>query len=191
MNTQVLISKPESRAYLKNLLSSFIESNHKENLDQLISANIISLVEQLCPHGPALIGSYQATAIEPNLSLPTTWNTSYPVVESDTQINFYTNPSKEFVTSSFGIKEPTQEVENLKEALVHDALIIPAVGFNQSGYRLGHGGGYYDRYLSNINKIKIGVGYSVQFTDGLWSPEEHDIQLDYIVTEKYVIKINN
>lgn len=186
-----MVSKPESRVHLKDKLNSFVALSNKEELDVQISENLISLVGQLYSDGFNLVGSYQALNNEPKLKLPLNWNISYPVVESDTQINYYIAPEAEFKASNIGILEPVKVPQNLQDKANHDAFIIPAVGFDQAGYRLGHGGGYYDRYLNNINKIKIGVGYSVQFTDGLWSPEEHDIRLNYIVTEKYVIKINN
>ena len=186
-----MVSKPESRVHLKDKLKSFVVSNNKEELDVQISENLILLIGQLYSSGFKLIGSYQPINNEPTLKLPLNWNISYPVVESDTLINYYTTPEGEFEASSIGILEPKKVLKNLQDKASHDAFIIPAVGFDQAGFRLGHGGGFYDRYLNNINKIKIGVGYSVQFTDGLWSPEEHDIQLNYIVTEKYVVKINN
>jgi len=191
LNTQVMVNKPEARAYFKQNLDFMTAPKSKEELDQLLNENLNSLLMQLFPEGQSLIGAYQAFKNEPLLNLPNSWLLSYPVVESKNQMSFYMQGEDELVPSALGIKEPIKRSEDHKELSAHQAFIIPAIGFDQNGHRLGYGGGFYDRYLNNTNKIKIGVGYCVQITDGLWPVDEHDIQLNYIVTEKYVIKINN
>ena len=46
------------------------------------------------------------------------------------------------------------------------------------------------RLIQNYKGLKIGVSYSVQMVADLWQPEEHDIKLDFIVTEKYIVKVS-
>jgi 5-formyltetrahydrofolate cyclo-ligase len=69
-------------------------------------------------------------------------------------------------------------------------VCIPCLAFNREGHRLGYGGGYYDRTIEDLKKkervITIGVAYSSQEVKDL-PLEEHDQQLDFIVTEKEVI----
>lgn len=64
------------------------------------------------------------------------------------------------------------------------ALLVPLVGFDDAGYRLGYGGGYYDRTLAQLDPrpLTIGVGYASSRLDSI-HPQEHDIPLDAIVTE--------
>ena len=64
------------------------------------------------------------------------------------------------------------------------ALLVPLVGFDGQGYRLGYGGGYYDRTLAGISPtpLAIGVGYEFQRLASI-HPQAHDIALDAIVTE--------
>lgn len=64
------------------------------------------------------------------------------------------------------------------------ALLIPLVGFDGAGYRLGYGGGYYDRTLAGLNPkpLTIGVGYDFGRLESI-QPQPHDIPLDAIVTE--------
>ena len=64
-----------------------------------------------------------------------------------------------------------------------DLIILPGVGFDLSGNRLGRGGGYYDRYLSNLNRktILVGVGYDFQLIEEVPS-NRRDKKMDYIVT---------
>jgi 5-formyltetrahydrofolate cyclo-ligase len=63
-------------------------------------------------------------------------------------------------------------------------LIVPLLGFDAAGYRLGYGGGYYDRTLAAMapRPLSIGVGYELGRLDTI-HPQAHDIPLDAIVTE--------
>ncbi len=66
-----------------------------------------------------------------------------------------------------------------------DLLLIPLVGFDASGYRLGYGGGYYDRTLAAMTTRprKIGVGHDLGRLSTI-HPQEHDIPMDTIITER-------
>ncbi len=63
-------------------------------------------------------------------------------------------------------------------------LLVPLVGFDGAGYRLGYGGGYYDRTLAHTipRPMTIGIGYELGRLDSI-HPQPHDIPLDAIVTE--------
>ena len=64
------------------------------------------------------------------------------------------------------------------------ALLVPLLGFDAAGYRLGYGGGYYDRTLAFLDPkpLTIGVGYELGRLETIY-PQPHDIPLDAIVTE--------
>ena len=64
------------------------------------------------------------------------------------------------------------------------ALLIPLVGFDEAGYRLGYGAGYYDRTLAAfpVMPLTIGVGFELCRLPTI-HPQPHDVPLDYIVTE--------
>ncbi len=64
------------------------------------------------------------------------------------------------------------------------ALLVPLLGFDAAGYRLGYGGGYYDRTLATMRPrpLTIGVGYELGRLETI-HPQPHDIPLDAIVTE--------
>lgn len=64
------------------------------------------------------------------------------------------------------------------------ALLVPLVGFDAMGYRLGYGGGYYDRTLAGLDPkpLTIGVGFELGRLETIY-PQQHDIPLDVIVTE--------
>jgi 5,10-methenyltetrahydrofolate synthetase len=63
-------------------------------------------------------------------------------------------------------------------------ILLPLVGFDDQGYRLGYGGGYFDRTLAILNPrpLTIGVGFELARVSSL-RPEAHDIPLDVVVTE--------
>ena len=66
-------------------------------------------------------------------------------------------------------------------------LLVPLVGFDTAAYRLGHGGGYYDRTLGNLNPrpLTVGVGYEFGRLETIY-PQPHDVPMDAIVTENGV-----
>jgi 5-formyltetrahydrofolate cyclo-ligase len=88
--------------------------------------------------------------------------------------------------STFNVPEP---IGNELPADPQDiqATIIPLIGFDRQGNRLGYGAGYYDRFLEQYPGIvKIGVGYACQQVDAI-QHDRYDIRLDYIVTEEGII----
>jgi 5-formyltetrahydrofolate cyclo-ligase len=89
----------------------------------------------------------------------------------------------------YGIPSPSPHAIDL----IPDILLIPLVAFDRSCYRLGKGGGFYDRTLEALRKnhtvLAIGLGYDQQEVERI--PRElHDQQLDYIVTPAHIIGIN-
>lgn len=79
----------------------------------------------------------------------------------------------------YGIPVP----DNTKEISV-DAIVIPMLGFDEHGYRLGYGSGYFDRTLAAMNPrpLSIGVAFEMLRLPTIY-PQQHDIAMDYIVTE--------
>ena len=70
----------------------------------------------------------------------------------------------------------------------HEVIIIPTVGVDKNGYRLGYGGGYYDRFLESViernnRPLLIGLIYDFQFIDDSIY-ESHDIKLDIVFSEQ-------
>ena len=69
------------------------------------------------------------------------------------------------------------------------ALLVPLVGFDRRGYRLGYGGGYYDRTLATMHPkpLAIGIGFDIGHLETI-HPQPHDIPMDAIVTEAGVVR---
>lgn len=79
----------------------------------------------------------------------------------------------------WNIPEPATD-----ETVVPDVTLAPVVGFSEDGYRLGYGGGYFDRTLAVLapRPLAIGVGLDIQRIETI-RPMPHDIRLDAIMTE--------
>ena len=87
--------------------------------------------------------------------------------------------------NKYGIYEPSDTCVIEKENI--DVIIVPAVAFDEDRYRIGYGGGYYDRFLENTKAVKIGVCFNFQIVNTL-PKEEHDIRMDMIISEKRTLR---
>lgn len=76
-----------------------------------------------------------------------------------------------------------------RRVLIPDVLLIPLVGYDAGGYRLGYGGGYYDRTLTAAapRPLCIGVGYDDSKLATIYA-QPHDVPMDLIVTERRVVR---
>ncbi len=77
-----------------------------------------------------------------------------------------------------------------RELLIPDIVIAPLVGFDLCGFRLGYGGGYYDRTLAAANPrpFTVGIGYEDSILLTI-HPQPHDIPMDMIVTARSIRRI--
>ena len=78
-----------------------------------------------------------------------------------------------------------------RRCVTPDALLIPLVGYDSAGYRLGYGGGYYDRTLASLTPrpFCIGVAYDDSQLETI-HPQPHDIPMNLIVTERRVLRFS-
>lgn len=93
------------------------------------------------------------------------------------------NEFSELVPGAFGILEPAAGCPPVP-AHTLDAVIVPGLAFDREGYRVGYGGGYYDRFLPRLGPgaCAIGAVYSALLCQRL-PREPHDVPVDWIVTE--------
>lgn len=94
------------------------------------------------------------------------------------------SPGDSLPKNRYGIGEPITEATPLTAL---DLILMPLVGFSSMGFRLGMGGGFYDRLLQNPGKhkaLRLGLAYKCQQEDALESLQESwDIKLDGVITE--------
>ena len=84
---------------------------------------------------------------------------------------------------AYGIPKP-KDTETLTPTL----LFVPCVGYAAGGYRLGYGGGFYDRTLAELQPrpFTVGLGYGCGYVDE-FEPEPHDLPLDAILNDHGVV----
>ena len=102
------------------------------------------------------------------------------VVERNRPVEFWAwTPETTMVAGFWDIPVPDR-----REPVRPDIVLVPLVGFDAAGYRLGYGGGYYDRTLAAMTPrpLAIGVGYELGRLESI-RPQAHDIPMDAVVTE--------
>ena len=87
----------------------------------------------------------------------------------------------------FGLLEPRPERLRLMVPPADSVCLVPGIVFNRQGYRIGYGGGYYDRFLAGYPGTSIGLAYEGQRAE--FAHEPHDVPVQYIVTEAAVYPI--
>ncbi|MDR7237196.1 5-formyltetrahydrofolate cyclo-ligase [Neobacillus drentensis] len=88
----------------------------------------------------------------------------------------------------YGLLEPIGELTKEVDACKIDLMIVPGLAYTREGYRLGFGGGYYDRYLQNYHGETISLAFNEQLVP-YFQVEEHDIPVSRIITNHGIIKI--
>ena len=102
---------------------------------------------------------------------------------------YYINSLSDLTDGSFGIREPDPVTCEKVESFSDCVCLVPALAFDKSGYRLGYGKGYYDRFIKKFIIISVGLCYNEFLSDAL-PVEEHDEAVDYIATESEIICLN-
>jgi len=92
-------------------------------------------------------------------------------------------PRDDLVPAGFGTREPAAG----QAELVPEVLIVPLLAFDRDGFRLGYGGGFYDRTLQDLRSgggaLAVGVGYAGQLCEAV-PRDVFDQRLDWVVTER-------
>jgi 5-formyltetrahydrofolate cyclo-ligase len=101
------------------------------------------------------------------------------------EMEFYLISSLDELTpGTFGVLEPTPDPERLLKDFSHSLCVVPALACDRNGYRLGYGGGYYDRFLRDYPGEKVLILYKCCLVAHLWHGR-YDVPVDRIVTEYF------
>lgn len=84
------------------------------------------------------------------------------------------------LTGKFSIPEP--ESDEILSPEKNDLMIVPGLAFDKQGYRVGQGGGYYDRYLARFDCVKIGLCRDIFLLEEV-PVQWNDLPVDYVITE--------
>jgi len=109
-----------------------------------------------------------------------------PVMQKDQTLHFAAWDAEiPLLRNRYGIDEPPATAERVAAADL-DIIVLPLVGWDRQGNRLGMGGGYYDRSLAGVSgPVLAGLAYSMQELAGL-PRDQWDVPLDIVVTEAFV-----
>ena len=91
------------------------------------------------------------------------------------------DPDRPLVKASFGISEPGEDCPLLDRGDI-GLVLVPAVCYDRLGYRLGFGGGYYDRWLEGFSGVKVGLCREAVLREAV-PTEAHDAKVDILLTE--------
>lgn len=105
------------------------------------------------------------------------------------EIQFYElNETTHFDKSPFGIREPSID-SHMIDADESTLILVPNLAIDRQGYRLGYGGGFYDRYLSmHSSSIAMGVTYSEFFVEKV-PRDPWDYRVQWICTERGLVNV--
>lgn len=177
LRKHLLEKRDATSAELRDIVSEKIHENLKKNSSFINAQNIACYF----PIGSE-INTYDIMLDileqNKNLLLPR-------IVNDNLQFYIVSNLEK-LEKGNFEIMEPKDSCEKAEKI---DCVLIPTVGVSKSGVRLGYGKGYYDRFLSLIDAVKISLTYSKQIVKSIPN-DSHDVKMDLIVTEDGNVQIS-
>ena len=194
--------KAELRNTIRQQLKALPEKE-KEVLDREIAKRVLELAEI----GNGIIFAYASLSWEAGTGkiLEELWKEKrsvfLPRVSGETMEFFLTGSKKDLTEGAFHILEPKAGCRSADESAAEATktgvrssawissapILIPGMAFTEHGSRLGKGGGYYDRYLSEHPQCRtMAVCHDLQIVDDL-PAEEHDIRPDAIVSEEQIL----
>jgi len=184
------------KSYLRK--SFLLQRRKKHSTVKKFNYNLIfRLIKKHFQSKKITIGGYYPSNYEVNIlkflekASEKKFRISLPVIKSPNKMSFKPWIFKEpLYINKFGILEP----KNSKKKTIPDLIMVPLVAFDSHLNRIGYGKGYYDRSLRKVSKIKkkvisLGIAYSFQKCKKI-PVNNHDFKLDYIFTEKGIIKSN-
>ncbi len=116
------------------------------------------------------------------------WTTALPIVLAKGLPLMFRRwlPGEPTVSGKWNIQQPPESSPEVEP----DVLLVPLLAFDRAGYRLGYGGGFYDRTLEKLRKVKpvvaIGIGFALQEVAAV-PHDDLDQRLDFIMTDREVI----
>jgi 5-formyltetrahydrofolate cyclo-ligase len=108
------------------------------------------------------------------------------IPEEDYRMVFHPYDPQQLIEHPFGMAEPAPHLPQVAPAEIQLAL-VPGLAFDRCGWRLGYGGGYFDRFLKDFGGVSVGVVFQALRLDFL-PHNEHDIPMQWLVTDGGLVK---
>lgn len=197
-----MVSKKELRKQILKI-RDVLSLEEREQKSARITTQIFECKEYQNANKLLLFASYKSEVDTTGIFLKALEHSKdiyYPKVFEE-QMGFYQVQKQEDLEDGYrGIYEPKENEDKCFLPKAEDKVLVlmPGAVFDDVGNRVGYGGGYYDKYLQQLESImpkenvtKIAVAFECQIVEkGLIENECHDVRLDYVVTEERVIKCN-
>lgn len=175
MNERESGNNNEKKALLRKEMSKKIKLYPNKDIESAIIIEKIKETFDLDNYENIFLFSPLKT--EPDISpLLSLGNVALPYIENN---EMFFSKDKELIKSPMGFMEPKHTPITFDKAL----MFVPMLAFDKDLFRLGRGGGFYDRFIAaNSDKLyTVGVAFSVSRVESVW-PEEFDQKLDMIIT---------
>ncbi|MEW8973496.1 MAG: 5-formyltetrahydrofolate cyclo-ligase [Tissierellaceae bacterium] len=165
----------DHKNFSETITSSVLNSSYYKNANTIMT--FISFSDEVNTHDFIRKAISDGKRVTVPITFPKTREikASHILDFGELELGYYNilTPKKEFIRFI-----PPEEI---------DLIIVPGVAFDKNGYRVGYGGGYYDRFLSNLpNVVTIGIAFELQMIDEV-PKDKFDIPVNFIFTEKKVI----
>ncbi|SDQ50049.1 5-formyltetrahydrofolate cyclo-ligase [Virgibacillus salinus] len=180
------MDKSELRKNAISMLKSFSEEERK-NIEEILTQNVVNsdFWKQ-----SAVVGVTISNSFEWNTKpiIETAWNEGKSICvpkcrPKDRKLEFYKiNTYEQLEVVYYNLLEPIPEKTEKIDKRMIELLIVPGLLFDGNGFRIGFGGGYYDRFLSDFPNKRISIASNEQIVEGL-PAEPLDIPVDRIITE--------
>ena len=178
---QLRIKLFKIRKEINTVTSNHLNKNILKNLFKTLNFNRIKIVSSFISiYSEINTDELNNYIVENNklLCFPSIWKKNKHLI-----FKKY-NKGEKFIKGEMNIMEPPKE----NEILIPELLFVPCLAFDSDGFRLGYGGGYYDKTFDFLNKNKkkfISVGYAFDDQKISKVPRDiFDIKLNYVMTEK-------
>ncbi len=109
------------------------------------------------------------------------------VPEENHRMDFHPYNPARLVIHPFGMAEPAADLPVIPAAEI-ELVLVPGLAYDWQGWRLGYGGGYYDRFLARFDGISVGVAYQALVLQTI-PHHEHDVAVGWIATETGLYRV--
>ncbi|WP_347549602.1 5-formyltetrahydrofolate cyclo-ligase [Pseudalkalibacillus hwajinpoensis] len=99
---------------------------------------------------------------------------------------YYLTEWNQLETVYFGLKEPKPDKTYICDSRDINLLLVPGLIFDMQGFRIGFGGGYYDRYLQNYPNETVSLAYEIQVTEAV-PTESFDLPVQALITNEQIV----
>ncbi|MBF4695359.1 5-formyltetrahydrofolate cyclo-ligase [Fusibacter ferrireducens] len=177
LKARAALSEQERTDYSQKIMSYLIHSDVFKKASQV--ASFVDFRNEVCmmPINDYILDQGKS------LCLP------YIDMKSKTMTFHKVQTLSELKLSTYGILEPDPKIHPQVDLSQINLVLTPGVAFDDKGFRIGYGGGFYDRFFEKLNPeiFKFGIAFSIQQLNAI-PLEPHDLPLTALITEKGIQK---